>query len=196
MTSADPGDLEFEAWLEQEKRHLRTSDEDGWIATATFVEWEDGGWVLDWMLDQPQCTKQIAAAIFWATDPFFGLEREAGGQKHFNPNVSVEDMVMQKVLRLWRTGKFKTGDAHYVGKGDRYRSILARYPSIPDPLDVPLDLLDGFPSQNTEALARANARRATTDSESVPELSITGNLIALVFAIGCFALAALLMDWL
>lgn len=183
MEQTDDGDREFDAWLESEKAYLRDADENGWIEYVEHTIWEDGGWVLDWMLDQPQCTKQVAAAIIWSTSPEFGAGQELQGESYFDPAVRVDDMVLEKALRLWRKGQFRRGEAHYIGRGGEYRQLITKFPGKDDPLSMPEDLLDGFLSTSQEEQSRADARTKKQTSETPHEPQYVLGLSIMVLSV-------------
>jgi hypothetical protein len=126
---------ELTAWL-------AGKSEDVWFDCVDRLDWDDGAWVLLWMVGQPQCTRQLAARIFWWSDPTFLAEQLFnGGSLNLN---SESDMVVDRILRNWREGLYRKGEIAFEGPDERYQALLREHASRPDPLNVPKGLFGRF----------------------------------------------------
>lgn len=123
---------------------LADKSEDVWFDAAGHLDWDDGAWVKIWMVDQPKCTQQVAARMFWAADPTSSAEHLLnGGELNLNAEA---DMIVDRILKNWRKGLYRKGEIAFEGWGPNsgYQALLARYAPRPDPLNVPAGLFERF----------------------------------------------------
>jgi hypothetical protein len=140
----DDTGLEWNEWFAIEIGELAESDEVWWHAkVAVDATSDEDWWVLDWMLDQPRCTKAVAARIFWWADPLGQAQAMLLRGAVLEPGVGEYEAILDKCLRYSREGRFVDGGIGFdEGRGAAYRAFLAAHRPKPDPLDVPDALLD------------------------------------------------------
>lgn len=134
---------------------LKDQREDVWFDCAgRFACHDDGLWILLAMVEHPRCTKQVAASIFWRMGAYDVASDLLKGGK-LNPN-SEGDMIIDRVLRKWRSGFYQIGEIEFAAPGDAYwRDILKE--GSADPLNIPVDLLGNF-----------EGRTVVVDSKNTP----------------------------
>jgi len=137
---------------------LAHASEDVWYDCVERVNPDDDTWLLLWMVDQPQCTEQLAAHIFWWSGPAHVAEHLFGGGS-LNPN-DESDMLIDLILRNWRKDLYRKGEIGFDGPNDCYRAMLAKYAPRLDPLDVPQGLFSRF-----------DGRKRNVDPNETPEIN-------------------------
>ena len=134
---------------------LKDQPEDVWFDCAgRFASHDHGLWILLAMVDHPRCTKQVAASIFWRMGAYDAASDLLKGGK-LNPN-SEGDMIIDRILRKWRSGFYQVGEIEFAAPGDLYRRDILKEGSA-DPLNIPADLLGDF-----------EGRKAVGDSKNPP----------------------------
>lgn len=95
--------------------HLKADDRNYWIidwlsrqspaewhGLATAWDWEDGVAPLHWIIQQPECDRATALAIFWESDPEYFLSEDGS-------ETPIADMDEEIVAR-WKSGQYSSGN--------------------------------------------------------------------------------------
>lgn len=106
-----------------------------------------------WMVIQPECPKSVAGQIFWMQDPEWysrGMLSGASG-KPVGSYASVFGL-LGPIIERWSTTGFAADplDFSRFAQPAKYRKLLSEFPSRPDPLGIPTDLLDPIPGSQPE----------------------------------------------
>ena len=150
------------AWLDGKS-------EDVWFDTVDHINWDDGVPVLMWMTDQPQCTRALAARIFWTAAPdFYAIQMLAG--ETFDEDIDESWPLLQQILKNWRAGLYASGQIAFESPGAVYREMLSRHPGRGDPLNIPESLCVSLPGRLSAAARETKAPPA----ETTPFLRVAG----------------------
>ncbi len=98
-----------------------------------------------WIVLQPECPAPVAGQIFWMRDPVWyasgmlskPVDKLEGSYAHAFD-------LLGPILERWRTTGFAPSQLDFsrFASPAKYRALLSEYPTRPDPLQIPTNLLD------------------------------------------------------
>jgi len=124
---------------------------DAWLAVVDALTGSHPDDIYGWMIEQPACTRAVAARIFWWCEPGWYAKRQFDGEQAFAGDV---DRLIDRILARWRADGFADDGIGFDGNG-AYRALLALYPGRDDPFAIPADLLDGHAGRAPEPVSPA-----------------------------------------
>ena len=100
--------------MERLRRWLPGQDPRTWHQVALTWNWDNGTELLDWILDQPQCDRGTAIAIYLAGEPDFYADEfasldEIRAANHFGLEVA---QFLARICERWAEGRFPDYELH------------------------------------------------------------------------------------
>jgi hypothetical protein len=129
---------------------LKEQDPDVWYVTTDYLNWDNSGRILKWIVSQPQCDKANAAKIFWLADPSFYAAQIAKGAGV--PAWSESWPLVETILNNWRQGFYQRSELAWPDDEGRacintYRDVVASMPGADKAIDIPADLFGPIPGR-------------------------------------------------
>ncbi|WP_327018095.1 DUF4274 domain-containing protein [Croceibacter atlanticus] len=105
---------------------------------ADRYNWDDGAFVLQWIIDSPKCDKGTACKIFWSAEPDYYFDYTENTIDESEKDIW---LLLQSILKRFHSNNFKTNKFQFIPSQEGYKTS---WPIKLDIWKIPKELKNGI----------------------------------------------------